>query len=458
MLELITNISRLVFITLIFLITIISCLCFGEKGGRLERISVKFQGLCIYLIHLIGYVIIAFHEWTTEMNMELTIEMVAMYFLELFFIFIYRYAFHVLYKNSSKIFLNHITFFMIMGFIIVTRLNIDKGQKQFFFVFAGGILSLIIPFFMKKIKGLRNLSLLYGTVGIVGLMLVAIMGNSEYGANISLTIMGIKLQPQEFIKIIYVFFLASMLRKNTSLAKIFTTSVFAAIYIVILVYSKDLGSALIYFVTYIIMLYSATKKSIYAAGGIAGGLASSYVAYNFFDHVRMRVMVWRNPLKYANNEGYQIVQSLLSIGMGGFVGMGMYNGNPGKIPFVEKDFIFSAITEEFGIIFSSLLVIICMMSILLMLKSGMKLNESFYRLISVGFASVYGIQAFLTVAGGLNMIPITGVTLPLISYGGSSAVSTLLMFAVVLGLNMIDEDKMNNEDKEKPTRKRKQKQ
>jgi cell division protein FtsW len=187
------------------------------------------------------------------------------------------------------------------------------------------------------------------------------------------------------------------------------------------------------------MLYSATGKPIYAGLGIGGGAAASYIAYQLFSHVKTRVVVWLDPWSYIDNEGYQITQSLFGIGMGSWLGSGLFDGMPEKIPFVEKDFMFSAIAEEFGVVFAIGVILLCLNTVLLMLQAGMKLSEPFYRLLAVGFASVYGIQVFLTIGGGMNLIPITGVTLPLVSYGGSSAVSTLLMFAIVQGLNLIDE-------------------
>jgi cell division protein FtsW len=401
------------------------------EDAEKRKFPAAVQTVVLLLFHAAGYLIL----WIKLQNIEIAV----MYVLEVFFLLIFMYAFHVLYPRSSQAFLNNICFFMALGFVMVTRLDMDKGQRQFLFLFAGGILSLILPWLMTRIRGLRKMSWLYAAAGIIALAVVVVFGRTDYGANLAVELGGFSLQPAEFVKIVYVFFIAAMLRENTGFKNIVITSFLAAVHVVILVLATDLGSAFIYFCAYVIMLYSATGKPIYAGLGIGGGAAASYIAYQLFSHVKTRVVVWLDPWSYIDNEGYQITQSLFGIGMGSWLGSGLFDGMPEKIPFVEKDFMFSAIAEEFGVVFAIGVILLCLNTVLLMLQAGMKLSEPFYRLLAVGFASVYGIQVFLTIGGGMNLIPITGVTLPLVSYGGSSAVSTLLMFAIVQGLNLIDE-------------------
>lgn len=430
--ELYIEISKIVFVVLMTCFVALSYYLLLIGDGERKRALLGLQVCFLLVFHLLSYLIL----WVKLEN----IEIVVMYGLELFFLLIYMYAFHILYPKSSRVFLNNICCFMVLGFVMVTRLNVDKGQKQFFFVFAGGILSLILPLLMKKIRGLRKLPWLYGIVGIVVLLGLLFMGKTDYGANLAIEIFGFSLQPAEFVKIIYVFFVAAMLRGNKKFGNIVVTSLIAAVHVIILVMATDLGAAFIYFCVYVIMLFSATRNPLYAGCGIGAGAAASYGAYHLFAHVQNRVTVWLDPWRYIDGKGYQITQSLFAIGMGGWFGCGLFGGMPEKIPFVEKDFMFSAIAEEFGAIFAIGLILLCLNTVLCMIWAGRKLVEGFYRLLAIGFASVYGIQVFLTIAGGMNMIPITGVTLPLVSYGGSSAVSTLLSFAIVQGLNLIDEE------------------
>lgn len=449
MLDLFIDASRFLFTILMFFCVFLSYRAYAVTDDERKKVMIFVQALCILLIHFTAYLII----FLETKNIETAV----MYGLELFFIIIFMYAYHVLYPRSSMILLNNICLFIVIGFIMITRISIYKGQRQFVFVFAGGICSLVIPYLMTRIRGLRKLSWLYGTAGVLILLSVLIIGETDYGANISLSIAGISIQPSEFIKIVYIFFAAAMLNKDTSFKNICITSLIAALHVIVLVLSTDLGSAFIYFCVYVIMLYSATKKTLYAGLGVGAGAAASCIAYNLFSHVQTRVKVWLNPWKYIDDKGYQIVESLFSIGMGSWLGSGLYKGMPEKIPFVEKDFMFSAVAEEFGALFSMCLIMLCLNTVLLMIKTGESLKEPFYRLLAAGFASVYGIQVFLTIGGGMNIIPITGVTLPLVSYGGSSAVSTLMMFAVVQGLNLIDEGEVVEAERRKKSKKRKRK-
>ena len=212
------------------------------------------------------------------------------------------------------------------------------------------------------------------------------------------------------------------------------TSVIAAVHVLILVLSRDLGSALIYFVTYIIMLYAASRKVIYVGLGLGGGAAAAFLGYKLFAHVRVRVKAFLDPLSVIDNEGYQVSQSLFAIGTAGFFGMGLYQGSPLTIPVVTKDFIFSAIAEELGGIFAILLILLYAGLYLLFLNIAMQLDDMFDKLLALGLGTTVATQVFLAVGGGLNALPSTGVTLPLVSYGGSSLVCTFLCFSVIQGL------------------------
>ena len=167
---------------------------------------------------------------------------------------------------------------------------------------------------------------------------------------------------------------------------------------------------------------------------------ASFIAYKLFNHVRIRVLVWMDPFKYYDRGGYQIAQSLFAIGTGGLFGMGLTKGMPENIPVADEDFVFSAITEEFGVIFAVCLILVCVSSYIMFLNIAMQLQNRFYKLVALGLGSLYIFQVFLNIGGVINFIPSTGVTLPFVSYGGSSLVSTMLMFAIIQGLYIFRND------------------
>ena len=164
-------------------------------------------------------------------------------------------------------------------------------------------------------------------------------------------------------------------------------------------------------------------------------------------------MAWRNPLSVIDNEGYQICQSLFAIGTGGWFGMGLYQGLPNKIPVVEQDFVFSAISEELGGIFALCLIMVCISCFLMFFNIAMQMKNQFYKLVALGLGTVYGFQVFLTIGGVTKFIPSTGVTLPLVSYGGSSMLSTMILFGIIQGLYLLKQNEGELDGKGKNERK-----
>ncbi len=204
----------------------------------------------------------------------------------------------------------------------------------------------------------------------------------------------------------------------------------------LLVLAKDLGSALILFVIYVVMSYAALKKwyILPVAGGVV--MLAMLVAGKLMTHVSNRIIAWLDPVSTIDNQGYQVSQSLFAIGTGGWVGSGLFQGRSSTIPVVTKDFIFSAIVEEMGALVGISLILICLSVVFLFFRIARELRDEFYVYVSVGFGTAYAFQVFLTIGGCIKLIPSTGVTLPLVSYGGSSILATFMEFSIVESLYM----------------------
>ena len=345
--------------------------------------------------------------------------------------------YRMLYPTANRLLINNMCMLLSIGFVILTRLDMTKAIKQFIIVAGSLVIAFFIPFLIEKMRILRNLKWIYAAIGILALSIVLILGQTTYGSKLSYSIGGITFQPSEFVKILFVFFIASALYESSGFLEVFTTAVVAAAHVIILVVSKDLGSALIFFVVYVLMVYVATKNPLYVAAGAGGGTVAAFVAYKVFRHVQVRVQAWKDPWSVIDSAGYQITQSLFAISSGGFFGLGLYKGTPESIPTVEADFIFSAIAEELGIIFAICVILICVSCFIMFMNIAVRLNERFYQLIAFGLGVTYIFQVFLTIGGGTKFVPLTGVTLPLISYGGSSVLTTLMMFSIVEGLYVL---------------------
>ena len=341
-----------------------------------------------------------------------------------------------IYKNASLLLLNNMCMLLSVGFIMLCRLDIASANKQLLIVACGSAVALVIPVMIRKMKFLKDLTWIYAGIGIVLLAAVLVLARTSYGAKLSL--MGI--QPSEAIKITFVFFMAALLRRGADFRKVVQATIVAGLHVGILVLSRDLGSAVIFFVAYLVMIYVSTRKPVYLGIGLAGGAVGSVIAYHLFGHVRERVSAWKDPMAVYQNEGYQIVQSLFAIGTGGWFGMGLCQGSPEKIPVVKNDFIFSAICEELGGIFAICLILVCMSFFLTIVEIALQIKNPFYKLIAIGLGTEYAFQVFLTIGGATKFIPMTGVTLPLVSYGGSSIMCMILMIAIIQGLYIYRED------------------
>lgn len=337
----------------------------------------------------------------------------------------------LIYEKTDKLLLNNMCMLLGIGFIILARISLKKAEKQLAVALLSFLIALAVPFLVKQLRFLKKGAWLYAAIGAGMLSAVLILGGLTYGAKISFTVQGITFQPSELVKLLFVFFLAAALCENTSFLRLVVITALAAAHVIILVLSRDLGSALIFFAAYVFVVFMATGSYLYLSLGIAAFGGSAVASYYLFDHVRNRVMIFLDPFSYIDAQGYQLTQSLFSVCSGSWFGLGLFGGTPEDIPFVETDFIFSAICEELGVISGICIVLICVGSFLLMLRIGMQSKDSFLRLLAYGCAVMYLFQIFLTIGGGVKFIPLTGVTLPLVSYGGSSVLSTVLLFFIV---------------------------
>lgn len=351
--------------------------------------------------------------------------------------------FELIYPTANKLVINNMCMLLVIGFVMLTRLDMGLAIRQFVIVLVSMSVAMCVPWLLgrfKEIRELKNLSLFCALLGIVPLGVVLILGSTTYGSKLSYSIFGLSFQPSEFIKIVFIFFVAAAFYKSTSLLQVAYATAVAGVHVLILVASKDLGSALIFFVVYVLMVFLATKNVWYLLLGVAGGAGASAAAYQLFRHVRERVQAWRDPWSVIAGEGYQVAQSLFSLGRGGLFGLGLFQGAPDDIPKVERDFIFSAVAEEMGLIVALCVIMVALSCFIMFMNISMRMRDQFYRLTAFGIGVLYIFQVFLTIGGDTKFIPMTGVTLPLVSYGGSSVMATLIMFSIVEGLYIIRQD------------------
>ena len=428
MVNIIVELSKYLLVILIILYTFQCFNVFSKKQERTKKRLMRKQLVLIVLMDTVAFLVI--YLKTNEPASILFYGEIMVYLLAI------QGLYRLFYKKASMLLVNNMCMLLNIGFIIIYRLDIEKANRQFLIVAAGSAVALIVPVLIRKMKFLVKLTWLYAAVGMLGLMAVLVLAQVTGGAKLSI----FGFQPSEFIKIVFVFFLAAALQQEPDFGRVCKVTVVAAVHVLVLVLSRDLGSALVFFITYLVMVYVATKKPLYFFGGLLGLSAASVVAYFLFGHVRQRVVAWKDPFAVYDQEGYQIVQSMFAIGTGSWFGMGLYQGSPKSIPVVQEDFVFSAICEELGGVFAICMILICMSFFLMLVNISLQIKNPFYKLIALGLGTEYAFQVFLHIGGATKFIPMTGITLPLVSYGGSSALSTIIMLGLIQGLYILRED------------------
>jgi len=321
-----------------------------------------------------------------------------------------------------------ISFLHLIGSLMLHRLNPELSIKHNMVALLGFIIMIIIGFVVTKLKFLDKLSLVYMFLAI-GLLLI--VNSTTNGATNWFEYGNVSFQPSEFVKIIFAFYLASIFKKKYNFTHLVIGSFVSAIIVLILVYQRDLGSAFLFYVLYMVISYMYSRKrwlSFVQLGALAAG---GFVAYTIFTHVQTRILAWLDPFAYIDNQGYQMTQGLFAFASGKWMGTGITQGFPTKIPVVTTDFIYAAIGEEFGTVFTLLLIIIYLILIILLLSQCQKTNDIFKAYVGVGLVVMFGFQGFLIIGGVIKLIPLTGVTLPFISYGGTSLVATIISLGIV---------------------------
>jgi cell division protein FtsW (lipid II flippase) len=314
----------------------------------------------------------------------------------------------------------------------------------------------ILAIVVRSDSWLRLYKYTWAAIGIGMLLLVFVLGRDVNGARLTLEIGPLSGQPSELLKVILVIFLAGYLSENRALLAeeyvkvgpihlppipyLLPMVAMWLIALLIVVVQRDLGAALLFFAVFLLLLYIATSRWTYVVVGLLAFVAGSYLMYLLFDTVRTRVDIWLNPFADASGNGYQVVQGLYAFARGGIVGTGFGAGLPevgGRqpIPAVHTDFPFAALGEELGLVGILALLGLYLVVIERGLRIAASAADDFRALLAAGLSLVVGVQAFIIAAGNLKLIPLTGITLPFISYGGSSLLANAIVVGLLLALS-----------------------
>ena len=320
--------------------------------------------------------------------------------------------------------------------VILYTVSPERGIRQMVFYVAGLAVLLAAAWFVSRVRRWHGFTLLAMVLGIGALVLPLAFGEWNYGAKnwVSLPVIG-SFQPSELVKLALVLAMAYYFSAHRTVWQMMPALVFAATCLVLLMLQRDLGTALIYYLTTLALFYVACGNLPLTAVGLGGGVAAAVLGYRMFAHVKVRVAMWQNPWSDALDKGYQIIQALLAIGSGGLFGVGLGQGTPEKIPAYYNDFIFAVVCEQLGIVFGICVIAVYVLLLLRGMEVSMRARRSFDMLLGCGVVALLGVQTFMIVAGVIKMIPLTGVTMPFLSYGGSSLLSCMAMMGMLCGIS-----------------------
>lgn len=431
------SLSKYVNTGILALFTLLSYLGLMTRPGRMRRAIEIIQRILLAGFLINANMTIA---WLAEGSASRMLLILCA--MEILFMLSFMVLYRIVHEMANMMLFNNICMLLSIGFVTISRIafygNMEDIEympgepiKQFVMASAGLLIMLVIPFFRRFFDSLRHMWIVFAVLGIAPLAAVLLLSRETNGAQITSTILGFTFQPSEFVKILFILMLAGILSGDVTKEKAVLATILSLIHVGILVRSTDLGSALIFFIVYLMVLFIATGKWSVIFGGFGLGAVGSVICYFLFYHVQVRVGIWRDPFSVIDGMGYQITQSLFAISYGGLWGAGLTQGTPTSIPNVETDFIFSAITEEMGLVFAVCLLLLCINCFIRILILSGSYSNRFFQLFTYGAAVCYIFQTFLTVGGETKFIPLTGVTLPLVSYGGSSVLSTLTMFGMI---------------------------
>ncbi len=361
-------------------------------------------------------------------------------------------SFIVEYKGKGDPLIIHIIGVLsALGLIFIFRVNPYYGLRQAYWVLAGYTLFWLIQIFLSEYRRLLDYKYTFMVLSIVFLIFTIIFGVEAGGARSWLSLGSFRFQASEFVKVFMVIFLAGYLEENKEILRVGTLKfgrfylpdwpylgpllVVCGFSLLLLVFQKDLGMALLFFVTFLVMVYIATERSYYLLLGLGLFSIGAVLMYYIFPHVQSRILIYLDPWQQIDGGGYQVVQSLFAISGGGIFGMGLGSGFPKLIPAVHTDFIFSLIGEELGLLGVMGIIGIYYLLVWKGLRISFNAPDGFGSLLACGFSAILALQTLIIVGGVISVIPLTGIPLPFLSYGGSSFVSNCFLMGILYKVN-----------------------
>lgn len=350
--------------------------------------------------------------------------------------------------NMGDKFIILMVFMLLMiGVLMLCRINIEYGFRQIVWIIVGGVAFFAAYIVYYNVKIWNKLWLLYFLVGTFLFVFTLLFGNTVNGSKNWVSLGPVTFQPSEIIKILYIMCLACYYSESwkkplfNKISVKWQTLAISYMFISFLVLQRDWGTILVMYSIYLFMMYVYEKDKKFLFLNLGAACVVALLGYRFLSHIQVRVSTWLDPWADVSNKGYQITQSLMAIASGGYFGRGLGNGSPYYIPEVHSDFIFAAICEEMGIFGGMAVILLFFLIAYRCFKIAIMADDPFDKAVSYGVTVMFAIQTFIIIGGVTKFIPLTGITLPFVSYGGTSMIISFMSLGIIQAISAKTERK-----------------
>ncbi|MEA4900132.1 FtsW/RodA/SpoVE family cell cycle protein [Desulfitobacterium sp.] len=355
---------------------------------------------------------------------------------------------------------------VVIGLVFLTRIRPASAMRQFWWASIGLIAFYFIIWGLKDYRKLGRYQYLWGLASVIMLLLTLVFGVTAGGATSWLSIGGFSFEPEELVKITLLLFLASYLDEHEEILRVGTVQVgrlslpdgrtlgpfliMSGFSLGLLAAQKSLGTALVFYSLFVLLLYVVTERPLYLGISLPVLGVTGVMGYFLFHHVRVRVSTWLNPWIDSSGGGYQIAQSLFAIGGGGIMGVGLGNGiGAFQVPAASTDFIFAVIAEEIGFAGAMAVLLLFLIVVLRAFRVSMRAVDRFGQILAAGIGILIGTETLIILAGVTKLLPLTGIPLPWVSYGGSSMLVHFLLLGILANISQVSADRPASKSKER---------
>ncbi len=361
---------------------------------------------------------------------------------------------HIFHYRGDPYILPVVQAIMALGLVFIVRIDPNLALRQFWWANIGLVLFYAVLWLIRDYRQLGRLRYFWGLLAVGLLLLTLLFGYTSGGATSWLKIGGIGVEPEEFVKLALLLFMATYLEANEELLRVGTVQwgrfsvpdwrtlgpfIIMVVFVLgILAAQKSLGTALVFYMLFVLMFYVVTERALYLGISLPIFLLVGSVGYMLFGHVRVRIMAWLNPWQDPTGGGYQIAQSLFAISGGNILGTGLGNGiGASTVPTPGTDFIFSVIAEELGFAGGMAVLVLFLIVVMRAFAVSLSAKDRFGQILAAGIGILLGTETLIILAGVTKLLPLTGIPLPWVSYGGSSLIVHFLLLGVLLNISNV---------------------